>query len=59
VVHTGPGLVAATTWAALRTIFTSVGFWIYDDMMVGVETPTVSLEITQPREIRLHATMSE
>ncbi|MGH3702780.1 MAG: hypothetical protein ACRDQ9_19450 [Pseudonocardiaceae bacterium] len=37
--------------------FTSVGFWIYDDSMVGVETPTASLEVTQPREVRLYATM--
>jgi hypothetical protein len=25
--------------------------------MVGVETPTASLEVTQPREIRLYAKM--
>ncbi|MGH3856124.1 MAG: DUF5753 domain-containing protein [Pseudonocardiaceae bacterium] len=42
---------------ALRMTFTSVGFWIYDDSMVGVETPTASLEVTQPREVRLYATM--
>jgi len=45
--------------AAPRKVFTSVGFWIYDDAMVGVETPTASLEVTQPREIRLYATMFE
>ncbi len=45
--------------AAPRKVFTSVGFWIYDDAMVRVETPTASLEITQPREIRLYATMFE
>jgi Domain of unknown function (DUF5753) len=43
--------------AAPHTVFTSVGFWIYDDAMVGVETPTASLKITQPREIRLYAKM--
>jgi hypothetical protein len=43
--------------AAPHTVFTSVGFWIYDDAMVGVETPTAFLEVTQPREIRLYATM--
>lgn len=42
---------------ASRTVFASVGFWIYDDVMVGVETPTASLEITQPREIQLYAKM--
>lgn len=45
--------------AAPRKVFTSVGFWIYDEAMVGVETPTASLEITQPREIRLYAKMFE
>ena len=50
----GLGIIPA---AARRTVFTSVGFWIYDDAMVRVETPTASLEITQPREIRLYATM--
>ena len=43
--------------AAYRTVFASVGFWIFDDAMVGVETPTACLEVTQPREIRLYATM--
>lgn len=45
--------------AAYRKVFTSVGFWIYDDAMVRVETPTASLEVTQPREIRLYAKMFE
>ncbi len=39
--------------------FASVGFWIYDDVMVGVETPTAFLEITQPREVELYAKMFE
>jgi transcriptional regulator with XRE-family HTH domain len=43
--------------AAPHKVFTSVGFWIYDDAMVRVETPTASLEVTQPREIRLYGTM--
>lgn len=45
--------------AAPRRTFTQVGFWIYDNTMVGVETPTAKLEITQPREIRLYAGMFE
>jgi transcriptional regulator with XRE-family HTH domain len=45
--------------AAPRRTFTQVGFWIYDNAMVGVETPTAKLEITQPREIRLYAGMFE
>jgi transcriptional regulator with XRE-family HTH domain len=44
---------------APRKVFTSVGFWIYDDAIVRVETPTASLEITQPREVRLYAKMFE
>lgn len=42
---------------APRRTFSQVGFWIYDNAMVGVETPTAKLEITQPREIRLYAGM--
>ena len=44
---------------APRRTFTQVGFWIYDNTMVGVETPTAKLEITQPREIRLYSRMFE
>jgi transcriptional regulator with XRE-family HTH domain len=50
------GIIPAT---APHKVFTSVGFWIYDDAMVGVETPTAGLEITQPREVRLYTTMFE
>lgn len=42
-----------------RTAFPSVGFWIYDEALVGVETPTASLQVTQPREIGLYAKMFE
>jgi transcriptional regulator with XRE-family HTH domain len=45
--------------AALRKTLTQVGFWIYDNVMVGVETPTAKLEITQPREIQLYTGMFE
>lgn len=44
---------------APRRTFASVGFWIYDDATVGVETPTASLEVTQPREIQMYAKMFE
>ncbi|MGH3800914.1 MAG: helix-turn-helix domain-containing protein [Pseudonocardiaceae bacterium] len=50
------GIIPGT---APRRTFASVGFWIYDDVMVGVETPTASLEVTQPREVQLYATMFE
>jgi len=45
--------------AAQRHTFAAVGFWIYDNAMVGVETPTAKIEVTQPREIRLYAKMFE
>ncbi len=45
--------------AALRRTVTQVGFWIYDNAMVGVETPTAKLEITQPREVRQYTGMFE
>jgi hypothetical protein len=45
--------------AAIRRTFTQVPFWIYDDTMVGVETPTAKLEISQPREVAQYAGMFE
>jgi transcriptional regulator with XRE-family HTH domain len=50
------GIVPQT---APRRTFTQVPFWIYDDAMVGVETPTAKLEIVQPNEIRLYVEMYE
>ncbi|MEN3305897.1 MAG: hypothetical protein V7603_2099 [Micromonosporaceae bacterium] len=44
---------------APRTVFASVGFWMYDEAMVAVETPTASVEVTQPRELRLYGRMFE
>lgn len=44
---------------APRRTFTQVPFWIYDDALVGVETPTAKLEIVQPNEIRLYVQMFE
>jgi transcriptional regulator with XRE-family HTH domain len=45
--------------AALHRVFASVGFWMFDDALVSVETPTASLEVTQPREIALYGRMFE
>lgn len=42
-----------------RRTFAQVPFWIYDETMVGVETPTAKLEIVQPNEIRLYVEMFE
>jgi transcriptional regulator with XRE-family HTH domain len=44
---------------AVRRTFTQVSFWIYDDTMVGIETPTAKLEITQPREVQQYGGMFE
>ena len=48
------GIIPQTT---IRKTFTQVPFWIYDNTLVGVETPTAKLEITQPREIQLYTDM--
>ena len=33
----------------------STGFWIFDDSLVALETPTASIEVTQPQEVQLYA----
>ncbi len=38
-----------------RTMWSSPGFWMFDDTQVSVETPTAELAITQPREIKIYA----
>jgi hypothetical protein len=38
-----------------RTMWSSPGFWIFDDARVAVETPTAELTITQTREIEIYA----
>jgi transcriptional regulator with XRE-family HTH domain len=37
----------------------SAGFWIFDDSLVALETPTASIEVTRPQEIELYASMFE
>lgn len=37
----------------------STGFWIFDDTLVALETPTASIEVTQPQEIQLYTRMFE
>jgi hypothetical protein len=37
----------------------STGFWIFDDTLVALETPTANIEITQPQEIRQYTRMFE
>ncbi len=38
-----------------RTMWSSPGFWMFDNAQVIVETPTAELTITQPREIQIYA----
>ncbi len=40
-----------------RTAVPSAGFWIFDNTLVALETPSASLEVTRPGEIELYATM--
>lgn len=42
-----------------RTAVASAGFWIFDDSLVALETPTASIEVTRPQEIALYARMFE
>jgi hypothetical protein len=37
----------------------SSGFWIFDDTLVALETPTASIEINRPQECELYARMFE
>lgn len=42
-----------------RVAVGSTGFWIFDDILVALETPTASIEVTRPQEIELYARMFE
>ena len=42
-----------------RTAVASAGFWIFDDSLVALETPTASIEVTRPQEIELYVRMFE
>lgn len=35
----------------------SAGFWIFDNALVALETPTASIEVTRPQEIDLYGRM--
>ncbi|MFD7153910.1 helix-turn-helix domain-containing protein [Kribbella sp. NPDC059898] len=37
----------------------STGFWIFDDTLVSLETPTASIDVSQPQEIGLYERMFE
>lgn len=40
-----------------RTAVGSAGFWIFDNSLVALETPTASFEATRLQEIGLYARM--
>lgn len=40
-----------------REAVAPAGFWIFDDALVALETPTASIEVTQPHEIQLYVRM--
>ncbi|MER7276663.1 helix-turn-helix transcriptional regulator [Dactylosporangium sp. NPDC000244] len=37
----------------------SAGFWIFDDHLVALETPTANIEVSRPQEIELYSKMFE
>jgi hypothetical protein len=42
-----------------RPAVASAGFWIFDDSLVALETPTASIDVSRPQEIELYARMFE
>ncbi|MEV6266699.1 helix-turn-helix transcriptional regulator [Kribbella sp. NPDC051936] len=48
------GIIPSLT---VRDVIGSAGFWIFDDNLVKLETPTASIEVSQPQEVDLYATM--
>ncbi|TCO47853.1 hypothetical protein EV646_105411 [Kribbella antiqua] len=40
-----------------REAISTTGFWIFDDKLVTLETPSASIEVTQPQEIALYGNM--
>jgi hypothetical protein len=53
------GLARIIPMMTERTAVASAGFWIFDDSLVALETPTASIEVTRPQEIELYARMFE
>lgn len=42
-----------------RQVVGQVSFWIFDDALVALETPTASIEVTSPQEVGLYGRMFE
>lgn len=44
---------------AQRTAIATVGFWIFDNNAVALETPTAAIKVTRPQEIAQYAALFE
>jgi hypothetical protein len=42
-----------------RPAVPSTGFWIFDEVLVALETPTAGIEVTRPHEVSLYVRMFE
>jgi hypothetical protein len=42
---------------AQRDAVATIGFWIFDNNAVALETPTAAIKVTRPQEINLYAAM--
>jgi transcriptional regulator with XRE-family HTH domain len=40
-----------------RAAVASAGFWVFDDDLVALETPTASIDVTRPQEVELYTRM--
>ena len=40
---------------AQRHAIATIGFWIFDNNAVALETPTAAIKVTRPQEIALYA----
>ena len=52
--HSNVGIIPAD---AQRYAIASVGFWIFDDNAVALETPTAAIKVTRPQEIARYAAL--
>jgi transcriptional regulator with XRE-family HTH domain len=42
-----------------RTAVAATGFWVFDNSLIALETPTASIEVTRPQEVELYTRMFE
>ena len=52
-----PVSVAVIPASIQRRAIATIGFWIFDDNAVALETPTAAIKITRPNEIAQYAAM--